>query len=313
MKIGSSSGSRAVTLGTVLLLIALTASCSTGERAADGASAQSANNQVSNAPSRVPETGLAKGLALPLEAYMLDYSDGIQIERGQQRLAVACMARLGFSYAPPQPGLHPPASANDSNMPRRYGITDRQEAQKWGYHVPPRGAQDAPSSTPMSKAEHEALTGSPDAPRPGASPGGGKNGIPKGGCMGEARRKLDADFTNTMADRLNKESFDKTLQDPAVKAVEKRWSACMKDKGYTAGDPYDVTDVNKPAAGPTPSKKEIAVALADIDCKDSTGLVGKMFAVETQIQRGLIEDNQLALNSERKKISAALRASADVT
>lgn len=255
MKPGDSGGRRAWMCGSVLLAASLTASCGTGGTAGGGTSTQPAKNQVSGAPPRVPQAGLAKGLALPLEAYMLDYSDGVQIERGQQRLAVACMARLGFSYKPPQLGLHPPASSNDSNMPRRYGITDRAEAQKWGYHVPPRGDQDAPSPAAMSMAEHEALTGSADAPRPGVTPGGGKNGVPKGGCIGEARRKLDADFTDTLAGRLNKESFNKTLQDPQVKAVERQWSACMKSKGYQAGDPYTVTDTNRPATGATPSRR----------------------------------------------------------
>lgn len=265
-------------------------------------------------PPKVPVSGLAKGLALPLEAYLLDYSDSLQIERAQQRLAVSCMARLGFSYHPPQLGLHPPASANDSNMPRRYGISDRAEAQVWGYHVPPRGTQSAPSAEQITPAEHEALTGSAQAPSPGATQGGGKNGIPKGGCVGQARRMLNADFveTETEASKLNRESLDKMLQDPAVERVERQWSACMKSKGYRAGTPYDVTDTNPPADGDTPSKKEIAVALADIDCKASTGLIAKMFAVESGIQRGLIEDHQLALNDERKKIDAALRASAAV-
>jgi hypothetical protein len=311
MDFGTFGDRRALMCGAVLLVVSLTAACSGGGETEEVASQQN-GSPASDAPPFVPQTGLAKGLALPLEAYMLNYSDGVQIERGRQRLTVACMKRLGFAYQPPQLGLHPPASSNDSNMPRRYGITNRTEAQQWGYHVPPRGEQSPPSSTPLSKAAHEALTGSADAPRPGATPGGGKNGIPKGGCIGDARRTLDADFTDTLAGRLNKESFNKTMQDPAVKAAERQWSTCMKSRGYAAGDPYNVTDTYRPAAGATPSKEEIAVAVADIDCKKETRLVDTMFAVESGIQRGLIEDQQLALNAGREKISDALRASADI-
>jgi hypothetical protein len=263
----------------------------------------------SSAPPKLPVSGLAKGMALPLEAYMLDYSDSLLIERAQQQLTVSCMARLGFTYRPPQLGMRPPTSANDSNMPRRYGITDRAEAQVWGYHVPVRGGGSLPPSEPISPAEHEALMGTSGVPGPGATAGGGKNGIPRGGCIEESRHKLHADYDDSLVAELNRESMDKTLQDPAVKAVEQQWSSCMKGRGYRAVTPFDADDIAY-ADGDKPSKAEIAVALADLDCKASTHLVDRMFAVESRIQQGLIEDHQLALNEERQKIADALRASA---
>ncbi|WP_432068886.1 hypothetical protein [Streptomyces sp. C10-9-1] len=253
----------------------------------------------------VPVSGLTKGLSLPLEAYMLNYSDGLQIERAKQRLAASCMKRIGFQYKVPKLGLMPPPSSNDSNMPRRYGITDLKEAEQLGYQVDSADISEVNKGGEPSQAEWQALTGrTAPGPEGMAAPMG--KGIPEGGCLGEAGRKLNANFGDTKTSELNRKSYEMSLRDDGVRRVIKQWSDCMQNKGYSFKDPQ-----NAPfeyfGASDTASADEIQTAVADVECKEKHDLVGVWFDVETRIQKGFIEENHLVLDAERKQVTEAVK------
>jgi hypothetical protein len=119
--------------------------------------------------------------------------------------------------------------------------------------------------------------------------------------------------------------------DPAVKAANRAWSACMAKNGYSFGQPWDVGQQEQQAmyAGDqriTPStpvsaaanRAQIAVAVTDAGCTQSSDLAGIYFAVQASYEQQLVTANQQALaamvsayraayNKELAKLPALLR------
>lgn len=249
-------------------------------------------------PSRTPERGLAKGLSLPVEKYLVGYTDVVEWQRAQRDLWVSCMARFGFDkFNPPVPGVNPPVEFNDANMPRRYGITDAAQAATYGYHLPPEQLDEPPVWEPAAGPEEAVFLG--DGPE---LSGGTYNGVavPEGGCRGETERQLGHLTQGEGASKVNASSMTESLQRPAVREGIASWAACMKAKGYVFDDPYKPADsfnLSTPAA----SAEEIKVATADVACKGETGLIAVWHAEETAIQNQQIATKKTSLDAELAK------------
>lgn len=303
--------------------VALITSCSAGGNTAAGSDPQTkpVANTASSVnkntwPQATPTAGLAKGLFLPLEAYMETYQDTVSIDNAERHLESTCLADYGFHLTFPPAGQTPPPSADDSNMPRRYGITDRAVAAQYGYGLPDGMQHQEGTKMPtLTKSQVEVLTGrtsirhSPADPAPAMAPSTyqGKP-IHKDGCAGWAKDQLGTrtmDFS--LVSRLDGESLTQSQQTPAVRNVISAWSRCMKGKGYTIDTPYDADKI-VPHVDGHPSKDEIRVALADIDCKKSTNLVKVWFAEEAKIQQQQIKDHQSELNTLRTRRTHAVGA-----
>ncbi|WP_405785542.1 hypothetical protein OG565_14255 [Streptomyces sp. NBC_00138] len=120
--------------------------------------------------------------------------------------------------------------------------------------------------------------------------------IPEGGCVGESDRVVGT-FDETPAGRIDTQNWERMKKDPRVLAADRSWSACMKTKGYAVGNPYDALNLAFSSQGIQLSR-EISMAVADVACKTSTGLVTVYFSVETQLQ------NQ-AIKAQRSRLDAA--------
>lgn len=268
-------------------------------------------------PEATPTGGLAKGLSLPLEAYMETYQDTVALDDAERHLETQCLADYGLHVTSPPAGQTPPPKADDSNMPRRYGITDRALAEKYGYGLPDGMQHQEGTKMPeLTKDQIEVLTGrtsirnGPADPAPEKAPSTyqGKE-IHQDGCAGWADDQLgtrDMDFS--LVSQLDGESLTRSQQTPSVRNAIAAWSTCMKGKGYTVGTPYHVGDV-VPHTDGSPSKEEIVVAIADIDCKQSTDLVKIWFTEDSRIQEQQIKDHQSALDALRtRRIKAVASA-----
>lgn len=276
---------------------------------------------ASNWPKATPERGLAKGLSLPLEAYMQTYQDTVALEQASRKLQEECMAGYGLSVQLPPAGTTPPPNDNDANMERRYGLTDRDAAAQYGYGLPEKLANQQPQKMPELTVEQvQVLTGhskltAPAAPgaAPAAEPAPdtykGKD-IHEGGCSGWAKGKLKqtAPEDLTFVSELNGNSFIESMQAPAVKQALAGWSQCMKTEGYTAATPSEAAEITPHMEGGAASKEEIAVALTEIDCKEKTDLVAVWFAEETKIQKAQIVEHQDKLSGIRTRNSNAVAA-----
>ncbi|MBO1413165.1 hypothetical protein [Streptomyces sp. FH025] len=299
---------------TALLLAGCTllgaAACSDSSKPAPGAHGAGTGSP----PPTTPQTGLAAGLKLPLSAYMETYEDNRTIERAADRLTHDCMARFGFTYNAPERTVNPASIWDNTNMARRYGLTDRSQVERYGYDLPDEGWSPPPIPK-MSAEELVMLTGrtepKPDAPEVSTTQNG--TAVPRGGCMGESLDKVGGQLDTSVPDRLDAESFDTAKADDRVQQVIQQWSGCMAEKGYQVALPADAFKLAPRATGSGPSKEEIAVATADLDCKERTGLVKVWFDVESEVQRKQIEENQLALNQTRERITAAVKSAASAT
>ncbi|MBW1600411.1 hypothetical protein [Streptomyces sp. JJ38] len=289
-----------------------------------------------NWPKPVPETGLAKGLSLPLEDYAIPYAERVDWDEANRILQRRCMKDYGFTVDLPRPGVNPPPNNNEANIERRYGITDRPQAAKYGYDLPPELKKHTKHPfADLPDIQVEALTGhtKPGTPKPiGEVKGdGGYFAAPpqikparteingkkthKGGCIGWAKTKLDAPEPDhfTVASFLG-DSLLKSQETTAVKNVIADWSSCMESKGHVGlADPYEAMEQGAPA-GDTATKKNIALAVDDIDCKEKTGLVKVWFEAEAKIQRQQIKDNQTKLDEIKQgRAEAAQAAKAVIT
>lgn len=253
--------------------------------------------------------GLAKGLSLPLEAYMETYQDTVALDDAERHLETQCMADYGLHISFPPAGQNPPPNADDSNMPRRYGITDQAMAEKYGYGLPDSIQHQEGTRMPeLTKEQIEVLTGrtgirnSPADPAPAKAPSAyhGKQ-IHKDGCAGWADDQIGSrnlDFS--LVSRLDGESLTQSQQTPAVHSAITAWSTCMSSKGYTVDTPYHADEI-VPHTDGSPSKEEIAVAVADIGCKKSTDLVKTWFTEDSRIQERQIKDHQTELDALRTR------------
>lgn len=125
----------AVALAASALLISACSSGTTPDTAQNAADTRPVVNKE-NWPKKVPTSGLVKDLTLPLEAYMASYEDQVTIEQAANDLQQSCMKDYGIDLTLPRAGANPPPSDNDANIERRYGITDRAQAEKYGYELP---------------------------------------------------------------------------------------------------------------------------------------------------------------------------------
>lgn len=315
------------TTGAAVMLLAITLAACSPSGSASGSAKDQTPADRSNWPAETPTSGLVKGLELPLEAYMYSYADQVTVDTALRTLQTQCMAEYGLTVDLPRPGVNPPPYSNAISIERRYGITDRTQAQKHGYGLP---KELTPSLEPieegLSGIEVEVLTGhtKPDLSAPKDAEGDGSyftgggtkparpeyqgKKLHKGGCAGWSRQQLklnesDAGFVSQLASASLSES---RTRKPVEKAI-KDWSACMKKRGQSAADPYRAMEKGY-ANGDGTTEDAIELALADIDCKEQTRLIEVWAKAESAVQKRLIEENKDQLSAVKKRMGKVLEA-----
>ncbi|MEU0163526.1 hypothetical protein ABZ154_33260 [Streptomyces sp. NPDC006261] len=314
----------AFTATTAMLAAIVLSSCSPPGPAPDEATEKTQPNQ-SEWPEEIPSSGLVKGLELPLESYMVPYSDQVIIDSAIRTLQTKCMAEYGFTVDLPRPGINPPASNNNMNIERRYGITDRAQAEKYGYLLSPEQQKYTVQQTPdLPGIQVEVLTGR-TKPEPIAAPTGSDGGysglgektkparaehdgkkLHKGGCAEWSKQQLELDESDAgFVTQLASTALSEARPHKTIEKAIKNWSACMKDKGHTASDPYRATEKG---LGNTETKDSIALALDDIDCKEQTRLIEVWFKEESTVQKRLIKENRAQLTAAKMRLKDVLTA-----
>lgn len=237
-----------------ILSIALTACTAGGDTSPSAAATNSQGSSKSTGspgspggPAPTATTGTAS-IVLPLSAYVPSGFESHTYNLARQILVNACMTKFGF---PSKTVITPFTQADaeiSSPSANAWGITDLDDARKYGYHasltpaavahakeLADREAVEqsyAPTTKTEEEAEHRVLTGVDDdgSPLKDAS-------IPKGGCTGEVSREL----SNLTEDEfvITLENEDTVLTDPSVVKVFAAWSVCMAKQGYHYKTPWD--------------------------------------------------------------------------
>lgn len=292
------------------------------------------------APQAPVDLGEEPLIPSPLQAYRLTTTEYVTISYAVDLLVTECMARFGFDYPPPYPfnvALQRMFEADRWSNARRYGITDRDWAAKYGYGLAPDDWVD-PIGRELSAAENFVLSGE-RVDADGAilirSPGiqtespGEVDGveIPAGGCSGAAHREMGTNDPDIPAyglanNVLIETSFVSQTSDEYRQVVDE-WVACMAEDGYRVtnflddkGDIKAKTDArlavgDESADGP-PVAGEVELALADIDCKERINLVERLEKITAAFDQQAIEDNQLALEEDRARLDAQVRKATDI-
>ncbi|MGW3563329.1 hypothetical protein ACWDSL_05405 [Streptomyces sp. NPDC000941] len=251
----------------------------------------------------VPEVMEEKDLPdLPLDSYRLDTEESRRFGKAQRLLAQRCMIRLGFTDFPADPKplapSTPAATLVITALPTSLGAFDLDRAKRWGYgwEPKPRKALE-PTGRAVTRAEHAALYG---MSRTGAIPKGGKSR--ERGCSEKANEQL----LKGVADSRRMWTFPATHDADLRKAVEKdrqvrrafaTWSKCVVDKGGKRfADPmaaYDDKGWRRGKDGNTPhTRREVATAVADVECKREHNTLGVWWAALAKRQRSDIQRNK---------------------
>ncbi|WP_231406109.1 hypothetical protein [Streptomyces clavuligerus] len=197
---------------------------------------------------------------------------------------------------------------NPANTAHRYGLTSAAVAARHGYHpvggtpaaLRPRERTPGPRPSP---AALRTLTGSTADGTPLRADDRGRP-LPPGGCLGEATAALSGDpgriGNRELVAEINIGGYQRSRRDPRVRAVFRAWSRCMERRGYAYPDPVAVPGPGVRSTGPAPGPAEIALAVADVECKRRTNVIGVWSTVDAAHQRR-------AMGERRRELAAVAR------
>ena len=273
---------------------------------------------------------------LPLAAY--DMSDhGHSVGTAQWTLAKKCMVRLGFDdlkdldidplpawpQRPAGTGVFTAFGYSDDEL--RYGIQDPEQAARYGYRAAAARYRRNHAEKKWTLSQHLALTGEFIGDDPKTVHG---HRIPRRGCLGEADRAI---YGSNPQDRRNpvlelkSKSLQQGMKDPVWKKADQAWSSCMRKAGYDYATPRDAQIGEdrereeleerlsaRPQDPDAPSALEKRTATADARCKQQTGYVRSVHAVDVRIQNQLIATNRAKLEKQRRWNRDAVRKAHDI-
>lgn len=282
-------------------------------------------------------------LPRPLDA-LSGNSGGEDVRRvvwaAENLLVNECLAKFGFHRKDPRPMLD---DADFGGPNRLYGITDAAKVRKYGYHPAPGDVRRNENQLSDKEPSEEEL-----AIEEGEIRGGYKGvQVPKGGCLGDARRQLfgNMNIWTARGQRMQaivNEAAHRAEDDPRVRAVFQKWSSCMQESGYHYTDPWEANndprwlksevpippaenaehdehgnDVEVPPAELKVDRKlraeEITAANADLSCRKKHNVVGVWHAVDVAYQKRAIDANAEFVQEQKKAYEVlARRASAIV-
>ncbi|CAL9344420.1 hypothetical protein [Streptomyces sp. enrichment culture] len=217
---------------------------------------------------------------LPIETYMPTPSATLAVAHVRGRLMDECMSKAGFDDWKPAPDL--PDIDGRSFTDGRYGISDAEQVAKWGYHRDPV----------LMKAYNDAML-------EGAVDESGAPDEQVRQCAEQADTGVTAAQTNPLIEQIDIEGYKASLDEPAVKDVFAKWSACMKAEGYTYATPPDAQEDPRFMDPENITAEEIATAKTDLVCRDRHQVAETWFNTEVKLQRQAITENQDPLNDIR--------------
>ncbi|MFD9066963.1 hypothetical protein ACFVZ3_36190 [Kitasatospora purpeofusca] len=258
--------------------------------------------------------GDISSLRLPIEHYLPTPAQNAEMEHAVWILAERCMERRGFSFAAPPMLSH---QRSDGEIRKRYGPSDLNEAQQYGYHDSPNPDRNLPKPKPLSdlpEPEFLALTGQSKkvqekgkaALPPGAA-------APPGGCLSEAQEKSVSGghpYSSELARKIDTDSHSASAGGPRGAEIESAWSACMKDRGYRYSTHIEAYSDERWGRSPTPDSLEISVAVADVECKQETNFIGVWYSVESEFQKQQIDQHREQLENDRINLQHKLAVAA---
>lgn len=308
----------AVTTVFVLLIAGCTASSpdqptrvepSTGDvplaSAAQSSSQQSPTTSATSGAGT--QTAAARYGPAPLQAYNLTAQESDTITKATDALVAACMTERGFTYKPTSQSVQ----AGTSNDWDSYlGVTDLDQAQQYGYRVPGATGEGGLSKeeqaildqqknhTAQDEAYQAALLGPNFPPTSDDS-----------ACYPKSNAQLIPTGTPpdlSIQSEIAEQAAATAAGDATVVAAKQTWTACMADQGYA------LDAIPLPSVTAKLDPDVIAQAVADVHCKDSSGLTDTYITTLYAAQKSLIQSRLTDLQAYQAYVDERLRLAADV-
>jgi hypothetical protein len=191
----------------------------------------------------------------------------------------------------------------------QWGYLGLAEADQYGFLVPPGSA-----------LTNLGIDFSPPATNPASLPLAQQTAISKCATIaGNFANQLQSGPLAGIQTLANDISND-IGRDTAVKNAAKAWSACMARNGYSYRQPQDVffqqihaiyggsghgIQISSTPPSTAANQAQIAAAVTDANCTQSTDLAGIYFAVQASYEQQLVNANQQALNVAVRQYRAA--------
>ena len=229
-------------------------------------------------------------------------NDGLAPDDTYAALHTACMNDAGYGqYA--ASAVFSVRANRGLGFPQPYGpwgYIGVSLAAQYGFNVPDSGGPDESAGPPLSPASMPA----------GAQAAAGK-------CLNIVMDFNNAQFATSTAgvEAMNDDIGNDVINDPDLTRAQNAWTACMARNGYDSVQPNTVWQQvlaalglrPAPGSGPGPTpgtgptaaqnQAQIAEAVTDADCTQSTDLGGIYFAIQASYEEQFVTANQQALNA----------------
>lgn len=268
--------------GSSIALLAALAGCS--------------SNAGDAAEANLPEKNMTTWV-MPLDQYIP--ADTHAADYAENLLVSPCMTKAGFSWNVPWQDMKASSTTSLNTVGR--SVFSEGLARQWGYHLAPSAdsslaawKQFTQAHVDLSTAEESALTS----------------------CLKSARKDLPRlPGSAQIASGLGETAFQAALEEKTVKTAAAKWRSCMLPQGVS-----DLPDTpskmpsnsvalefglngDVSAAAPAVSDAERKLAIADAQCRDSSGYRTAVYDAEWSQQVKLLKDNA----DELGRVKAAIK------
>ncbi|MFD6328201.1 hypothetical protein ACFWGI_01320 [Streptomyces niveus] len=259
-------------------------------------------------------------ISTPLDAYLPTPEENYTLKKARVMLVNQCMRQLGYPDNPQPLGKFTGKAYLEHG---EFLVAPVEQVERWGYKSPPgaetgKQADESSFTKNATKTQGQLLAGR-------ITTFNGKP-VPDGGCEGEALRTLtkgaetaqEVTFPDGSAAGAGKDGFGegfaemvvssargkamaKVRNDSRFEKVTTAWSDCMDKQGYDFDSPSAANNDKRWADATQPGKEEIAVAVADMRCKQKVNYLGVGIAVESAYEKQLIEEDAEILKDAKDK------------
>jgi hypothetical protein len=301
--------------------VLLTGACCAGLAACTAAASSGPDVTVTDpsvgrpSPPDSVQAALSRMAFTPYAALGLSNNDGLAPGESTNELTSACMSVAGY---PNSSGVGPfavrvsAAGLAFSQPWGSWGYLGLADAEQWGFLQPPGSAL---SSLGL------------DVPSPGANNNPATLPAAEQTAIGKCAT-IDQNFTTTVDNgplagiqTLTNDIYNDVLRDGQVKSATRGWSTCMARQGYTYSDPqtafkHEMRSLFGGGQGgktiriagqqvsTTQNQAQIAMAVSDANCTQSTDLAGIYFAVQASYEQQIVDANQQALAASVQQFRA---------
>jgi hypothetical protein len=252
-------------------------------------------------PPSSAQAAMSREAFTPYAALGESNNDGLAPNESSNTLSGACMTAAGYANSGNVPSAVRlgPANLSFGQPWGQWGYLGVAEAEQSGFRLQPGSALSALGID----------TPSPNA-NPASLPAAEQAAIGK--CATIVQNFTNASQNGPLAgiQTLSNDIYNDVLKDAAVKNATQAWSACMAKNGYSFQQPQEVFSQEVRAmfgekqfiniADPVnaaANQAQIAAAVTDADCTQSTDLAGIYFAVQASYEQQLVNANQEALTA----------------